>query len=195
MENPFAFALAVLALLATPGPTNTLLAASGASVGPWRSLRLIPAELCGYLISIATLIFVIGREIEHNALAAATLKIAAGLWLAASAAALWRNAGQSVRPTQAPATPTRVFVTTLLNPKALIFAFVIIPPAPAALSLWLAGFSALVILVGGIWIVLGAFLARSTGGALTPALIARGAALILLIFASTLAGSAIAAIL
>ncbi len=195
MENPFAFALAVLALLATPGPTNTLLAASGASVGPLRSLRLIPAELCGYLISIVALIFVVGRGIEHNAFAAAALKIAAGLWLAASAAALWRNAGQSVRTADAPVTATRVFVTTLLNPKTLIFAFVIFPPAPSAFGLWLAGFSALVILVGGLWIVRCAGLARSSGGALTPARIARGATLILLIFASTLAGSAIAAIL
>ncbi|PNG27513.1 hypothetical protein CR492_00825 [Methylocella silvestris] len=64
-----------------------------------------------------------------------------------------------------------------------------------ALSLWLAGFSALVVLVGELWILLGGFLARSGGEALTPVLIARGAALVLLIFASTLAGSAIAAIL
>ena len=41
MTDPFAFALAVLALLGTPGPTNTLLATAGAAAGWRRSLRLL----------------------------------------------------------------------------------------------------------------------------------------------------------
>jgi len=67
MHDPVSFTLAVLALLVTPGPTNTLLAASGAIAGLARSMRLIPAELCGYLAAIATLLFIADPAIENHA--------------------------------------------------------------------------------------------------------------------------------
>jgi hypothetical protein len=60
MEDPVLFALAVLAVLGTPGPTNTLLATAGATAGLRRSLALIPAEAAGYTISILTLGLALG---------------------------------------------------------------------------------------------------------------------------------------
>ena len=196
MQDPVAFTLAVLAILITPGPTNTLLAASGAISGLARSMRLIPAELGGYLAAIVTLLFVAGPAIESHALAIAALKIIAARWLAASAVSLWRNADGSVTMTRAPVEPRRVFVTTLLNPKALIFAFAIIPPSsPAAATPWLLWFSVLVALVGAFWIFLGGALARSNGGIITPTLMSRIAAVVLVVFGGALAGSAIAAAL
>lgn len=45
------FVAVVVALLATPGPTNTLLAASGAAVGLTRSPRLLLAECAGYFLA------------------------------------------------------------------------------------------------------------------------------------------------
>jgi threonine/homoserine/homoserine lactone efflux protein len=196
MQDPFEFTLAVLVLLVTPGPTNTLLAASGAIAGVTRSLRLIPAELGGYLVAIVTLLFLVGPEIQDHALAIAALKILAGLWLCGSAVRLWRNARGSVSTTRTPVEPGRVFVTTLLNPKALIFAFAIIPPrSPVAAGPWLLGFSVLVALVGAFWIFLGRSLARANAGQLAPTLISRAAAVILAVFGGALAGSAIAVIL
>lgn len=53
MTDPILFAFAVIAILATPGPTNALLATAGAANGLRRSLPLVPAELAGYLIAIA----------------------------------------------------------------------------------------------------------------------------------------------
>ena len=41
MIGQLAFALSILAILAVPGPTNTLLMTSGVSIGFRRSLRLV----------------------------------------------------------------------------------------------------------------------------------------------------------
>ena len=48
MDLP-ALTLALLALLLTPGPTNTLMALAGAERGLGGAARLIPAEIAAYL--------------------------------------------------------------------------------------------------------------------------------------------------
>ena len=52
MTQPGLFILAILTILATPGPTNTLLATASAAAGVRRSLPLLAAELLGYLITV-----------------------------------------------------------------------------------------------------------------------------------------------
>lgn len=44
MTNPFLFVLTVVTILVMPGPTNTLLATGGATVGMRRALPLALAE-------------------------------------------------------------------------------------------------------------------------------------------------------
>jgi threonine/homoserine/homoserine lactone efflux protein len=51
-------ALAILALLLTPGPTNSLMLLAGAERGLLRASRLIPAELMGYLTTVVPLALV-----------------------------------------------------------------------------------------------------------------------------------------
>ena len=125
---------------------------------------------------------------------AAGLKLAASAWLACCAARMWNHAGAEVGARETPISVRQVFVTTLLNPKALIFALVIIPQGPLVrIAPWLAGFSGLVILVALGWITFGALLARSAGHLATPRRIRRVAALGLAVFATVVASSAIAA--
>ena len=134
-----------LALLATPGPTNTLLATSGAVSGFRNHSRRSPHSLQaggGTVLSVFVCIFL--------------------LYLAWT---LWRH-GDVPRPEARPVTVQGVFVTTLLNPKALIFAFMLLPSDSsltwAGVVPWLGVLSHLIVTVGACWIAIGASLRRAT---------------------------------
>lgn len=119
------FILSAVAILLTPGPTNTLLAASGAAVGLRRALALPLAEAAGYAVAIS--LFFSASDILHEVPAAmAILKATAAAWLLFSASRLWR---QPVVPSLSDHRQSfrRVFITTLLNPKAMLVATIVIP--------------------------------------------------------------------
>jgi threonine/homoserine/homoserine lactone efflux protein len=195
MTDPFLFVLAVLALLATPGPTNTLLATAGALHGPRRALRLIPAEIAGYWISVGLLMALAGPAVAGHPLITASLQACAALWLAVSARRLWREGNQASFAGRSSIDATRVFVTTLLNPKALIFAFAILPSGhPHVAVLGLLAFGGLVGVAATGWVTVGTVGARSNLALLSSRRIARAAAALLTGFATLLAGSAIAAV-
>ena len=193
MIDPIAFILAALTLLATPGPTNTLLAMSGAAAGLRPSLRLLGAELAGYMISILTLSLVLGPLVRGNAMVSVTLKGLCALYLVYLAIKLWRE-GSSALITNAPVPFRRVFTTTLLNPKAVIFAFLILPHLADRRVLqglpYLAGLCGLILCVGGSWIALGSALRAGSDGKITGGLVRRIGAAALAVFAVVLSSSA-----
>ncbi|MBB5986976.1 LysE family translocator [Sphingobium lignivorans] len=117
--GPAEFTLAIWALLLTPGPTNTLLALSGAQRGVRASLPLIPAELCGYLLVILPLSAGGPLLLTSFPVLATVIKLSAAAWVMYLAMRLW----QPVLASRASydVTARQVFCTTLLNPKALIF--------------------------------------------------------------------------
>lgn len=162
MENPLLFALAVLTILGTPGPTNTLLATSGATVGIRRSLALIPAETAGYLISILTLGLVLGPIVAANPMVALALRTAVGLYLLWLAVKLWRKGGLMLG-TGRVVTPPQIFVTTLLNPKAIVFALGVVPFGAASVWPYMAGFVVMLAAVALGWIALGAVIGGVAG--------------------------------
>ena len=96
MEDPVLFALAVLAVLGTPGPTNTLLATAGATAGLRRSLPLIPAEAAGYTIAVLTLGLALGPVVAGAPLLAGALRAAVGVYLLFLALRLWRRGGAAL---------------------------------------------------------------------------------------------------
>jgi threonine/homoserine/homoserine lactone efflux protein len=83
-------------------------------------------------------------------------------------------------------------VTTLLNPKALLFALLIIPLADPKAAIFLARFSVILVFVGSVWLVVGAIAGRMIQQKWSL-LIPKTAALTLLVFASVLIGSALLA--
>lgn len=160
MENPALFALAVLTILATPGPTNTLLATSGATVGWRRSLVLMPAEVGGYLIAILTIGMLVGPVLATVPVLATALRVAVGAYLALLAVRLWRRGRAVVISGDRPVTPAQVFVTTLLNPKALVFALGVVPFGAPRVWPYLVGFTVLLAAVATAWIAAGVLLGR-----------------------------------
>lgn len=188
-----AFVVAVVTLLAVPGPTNTLLAASGAAVGFRRSLRLIIGETTGYLVAIVILMQILAPFIAGAPAGPIVARAFASVVLILLAIRLWRHAGAEMTVASGPISIGQVFVTTLFNPKALIFAFVIFPRSGFQETVrFLALFSMLVIAIGCAWIALGRVIGSSAGRRATQSLIARCAAVALGVFATVIAGSAVA---
>jgi threonine/homoserine/homoserine lactone efflux protein len=190
MTDPVGFALAVLLVLATPGPTNTLLATAAATRSFRTCFSLMPAEIAGYLISIGTLLMLVRPFAQTSSLAGMLLRGSCACYLLYLAWALWdlRGGQRSLERVGF----RHVFVTTLLNPKAAIFAFLIFPEPNSPLWLLLRSFGLFIgicsVVCSG-WLTLGAVIGRRAGFFITPHGFQRGAAVALAIFAAVMMGS------
>lgn len=120
-----AFSFAVFALLLSPGPTNTLMGLAGARNGLRCASRLIPAEMLGYLTTVLPLAWLGSEAVEHLPGLAIVLQLAAAVWVMFVAVSLWRVPANVRMPSEV--TAIRVYLTTVLNPKALIFGLVLLP--------------------------------------------------------------------
>lgn len=186
MTDALPFIAAVFALLATPGPTNTLMAAAGAQRGVARSLALLAGELGGYFIAITLWIELVGAAAAGQPLVPVIAKIIAAAFLLWSAWKLWANAGHADLA-QRGISLGRVFATTLVNPKALVFAFAIFPHLGFVERLpYLGVFAALVIGTAIGWMTLGMVAARTSAGLLTSSRVERITAIALAVFATLL---------
>lgn len=157
--SPAAFLLAATIILATPGPTNTILAASGAAMG-WRRARVLPlAEAAGYLLATSCYLVLAG-SLAHLAVAMAALKACAAAWLLYAAWQLW---GRQMHAADAdvPVSVRRVFITTLLNPKAMLVGAILIPSLEEASRLRaIAIYAGLSLAAGALWTLGGSLLPR-----------------------------------
>lgn len=154
--------LAVLVLLLTPGPTNSLVLLAGAERGFAGAMRLIPAELAGYVATVVPLALVGAALLEGQAGLQSAVTLAAGAWVAVLAVKLWRAGAE---PRGRSVGPRALFVTTALNPKGLIFGLVLLP-SPDRLAANLALFAGLVVVVAAVWAMAGT--ALRGGGAGQP---------------------------
>jgi threonine/homoserine/homoserine lactone efflux protein len=193
-----AFLLGLALLLATPGPTNTLLALAGATQPPDGTARfllprLLLAELAGYFAAVlllGALMHAVGDGIE---LIRPALQAAAALYLALAAVRMWRARGEV--SAGAAVAPRQILATTLLNPKTLIIALVLMPTGwsgqGAVAAAHLAAMALMIPLAGGAWFLGGRGLAKAAGSRLRRA-IPRASAVLLGLFAMVLAGRALA---
>ena len=97
-------------------------------------------------------------------LLAGALRAAVGAYLLVLALRLWRRGGAALR-TGAVVTPRQVFVTTLLNPKAIVFALGVVPfgAGRGAWPPYMLGFLLLLASVAAAWITAGAMLGGAAG--------------------------------
>lgn len=153
--NMIELTLALLALLISPGPTNALLALAGAQEQR-RDGALLGLVLMAYLATVVPLTLWGQVVLGHLPALRQALTIAASIWVGLLAFRLWRRkpeiqggrAGQNV-------TATQVFMTTLLNPKALVFGLVLLPKAEQAF-VGIGVFALLVLAVSALWLAIGA---------------------------------------
>jgi threonine/homoserine/homoserine lactone efflux protein len=183
---------ASIALLLTPGPTNTLLATSGAAIGMRRSLPLLGAEVSGYLLAISVLQGIFGPAIGTLPAVEAGLRVVVALYLVYLALKLWRHGGTEIG-SAGPVTFVRVFVTTFLNPKGLIFAFTLLPqgqPFPVLLP-WIAALALVIPIMGGFWIAAGVSLRKGFKGMMSSNTGYRASAMALLLLAGFVSSQAL----
>lgn len=120
--------LYIALLISIPGPTNTLLLVSGMMVGIVRTLPLILAEIIGYTLAIIVWGIFLAALTEGHPWLITLVKLLCALYIAWMAIKMWRHSrlehhAEHVRPVHF----RDVLLTTLLNPKALVFASAIFP--------------------------------------------------------------------
>lgn len=182
--------LALLVLLLTPGPTNTLLALSGAERGVMNAIRLIPAEVAAYLLITVPLALSGAGLLGTVPALRSIITLAAALWVAWLAVKMWRTPAEFGQPIQQ-VTAAKVFITTLLNPKALIIGLVLLP-AESGLTLRTAVFVGLIAAIATTWAIIGSTMVRGSHTSRLP-LIRRAGACWLAILSAGLAGAGFSA--
>lgn len=185
----------VTAILLTPGPTNTLLASSGIQIGLRKSFRLIPAEALGYLIAISCWGILIGKISTHLPALPHILKLFSAGYILYLAIKLWRTAEVSDHINHATIRARELFLATLLNPKALLFASAIFPIVVWKSSyyyvMYMLTFLCLLIPIALLWTFVGTLLGRKNSRWLNQKNMQKTASLVLMSFSVPLSYSAI----
>ncbi|WP_252060098.1 LysE family transporter [Acinetobacter sp. AHP123] len=191
----FMFIGLVVTILLTPGPTNTLLASAGIQVGVKQSLKLIPAEVMGYLIAITSWGILLESVSHFIPWLPPVLKLISATFILYLAFKLWTTSTNDIKLDNPLITPKALFVATLLNPKALLFASAIFPHAAWEVFhvyfIHIAVFLSLITPIAFLWIAFGTVLISNKVTWLNQRNLQRTAAFILTFFAMPIGYSAI----
>jgi threonine/homoserine/homoserine lactone efflux protein len=122
-------------------------------------------ELGGYLTAIFILRLIASPAIAATPAIELALRIMVAVYLLHLALKLWQR-GSDQFDAYGAVTFGRVFVTTLLNPKSIVFAFTILPQNLELhdLVVWLAALALMIVTVGSLWIAIGASLQHGFHG-------------------------------
>jgi threonine/homoserine/homoserine lactone efflux protein len=194
-SNVLVFILSSSILLLTPGPTNTLLAVAGVGRGSRAALPLVAVALAGYLIAISGWgIFLRSMEPNYPWVSVA-VRVACGCYLLYVAIKIWVSTGTCPISESKPIGPVIVFVTTMLNPKGLLFASAIFPREAfdnmQAYLVATALFAAMVVPIGIAWLAFGAIVGSKRVSFMDSVKLQRGLALAIGVFSAMIMWTAI----
>jgi len=185
----------VVTILLTPGPTNTLLASSGIQVGIRKSFALIPAEALGYFIAISVWGVIIGSVSKQFPSVPVILKLFSAGYILFLAIKLWRTANQDENYNHVTIRARELFIATLLNPKALLFASAIFPAYVwqnlSAYTSHMLVFLVLIIPIAFFWTFIGSVICNNKVTWLNQRNMQRIASLVLISFSVPLSYSAL----
>jgi threonine/homoserine/homoserine lactone efflux protein len=174
--------------LVTPGPTNTLVATAGAQRHR-SAIPILTAELLGYLVTISSVRLALLPLMDGHPAVVIAMKIVVILYLAYAATRLWRmHVAPEARNTAV--SPGFIFLTTIINPKGLIFGIAVFPRHNPHLWTYFGVFAALVGICGLAWFLLGRGVSSAVGK--SAAGIPRVASIAIVIFAGLIAASLVA---
>lgn len=179
MDSGSSFIVPAFLILIAPGPTNALLTSAGGALGLRKAPAFLCAQIVGYGLAIAVARLALGLFPASQAITIA-LRFAVAAYLLLLAARLWR-VDRRLPQDRRRVTPLDLFVTTLLNPKALIFAYGVLPFDRGDAFQIFAGFAALAAISGTFWFFLGERIAAAA-----PSLFFRGCSAALGAFAAVI---------
>ncbi|MBX8517735.1 LysE family transporter [Pseudomonas cichorii] len=183
--------LTLLAVLAVPGPTNSLLFQTGMNRGfNAKSLLWVGAEWLAYMIQITAWGLTLDRVARDYPWVATLSKAFAVCFLFYIAMKLWSMA-RSGHADDAPGlSPTGLFVATLTNPKGLFFASFVAPAGTflgsADYLAFMSTFTAVVLPVGSAWVIFGACFGSRLSSPRSSQLLNKGVSMVIGLFATGL---------
>ena len=186
MIESWLLVLAMMAVLMTPGPSNALLASSAHQQGMAKTIVLVPAELMGYFyaINIWALIIHLSAPVWPNLIHILHfLSIVYVLWLAFH---LWKSAHLQQHNQKHPSIqPRELFLTSLKNPKAILFAAGIFPletwNSPLNFVMVFAVFALVLLPVALFWMSFGRAILSGQNQKIKADLLYKGSALMLIL--------------
>ncbi|MBX8613599.1 LysE family transporter [Pseudomonas cichorii] len=184
--------LTLLAVLAVPGPTNSLLFQTGMNRGfNAKSLLWVGAEWLAYMIQITAWGLTLDRVARDYPWVATLSKAFAVCFLFYIAMKLWSMARAAQHVDDAPGlSPTGLFVATLTNPKGLFFASFVAPAGTFLSSAdylgFMSTFTAVVLPVGSAWVIFGACFGSRLSSPRSSRLLNKGVSMVIGLFATGL---------
>lgn len=182
-------------VLIMPGPTNTLLLAAGLKAGIRVTWPLVVAEALGYVVAISLWGFFLSSIARKSPWIYSGVKLLSSAFIFYLAVEMWAKGSKLQQHASGPVSFKNLFVATLMNPKALLFASTIFPLAAFQSAGYfahaIAAFLLVLLPVGVGWSSLGGLITSNRRWASRAFALLRCASVVLLMFSGTLAYSAL----